>query len=135
MDTPDILKSLAIDYVCDWVIDDLPAWITTKNGPLIAMPYNLDVNDSVIYAVEKYATPEMYQRFTNTVAALEQELATNPRVFALALHPHLIGVPHRIGYREKMVDDLLTRDDTVIMTGSRIADWFIAAREPPTVAD
>ena len=99
------------------------------------MPYNLEVNDSVIYAVEKHATSEMYQRFTNTIAALEKELATNPRVFALGLHPHLIGVPHRIGYLEKMVDDLLRRDDTVFMTGSQITDWFIAAGESPTTAD
>ncbi len=135
LDTPDILKSSGIEYVCDWVVDDLPAWMTTKNGPLIAMPYNLEINDSVIYAVEKHVTSEIYQRFTNTIAALEKELATNPRVFALGLHPHLIGVPHRIGYLEKMVDDLLRRDDTVFMTGSQIADWFIAAGEPPTAAD
>ena len=77
----------------------------------------------------------MYRRFTNTVAALERELATNPRVFSLGLHPHLIGVPHRIGYLEKMVDDLLARDDTVFMTGSQIADWFIASGEAPTAAD
>ena len=77
----------------------------------------------------------MYQRITNTVAALEKELAANPRVFALGLHPHLIRVPHRIGYLKKMVDDLLTRDDTIFMTGSQIAVWFIAAGEPPTAAD
>jgi hypothetical protein len=46
---------------------------------------------------------------------------------ALGLHPHLIGVPHRIGYLERMIDDLLGRDDTIFMTGSQIADWFVAA--------
>ena len=35
-DTPDILKHLGIDYVCDWVVDDLPTWMTTKHGRLMA---------------------------------------------------------------------------------------------------
>jgi hypothetical protein len=91
------------------------------------MPYNLEVNDSIIYAIEKHASPEIYRRMTDTVAAFEREFDRNPRVMALGLHPHLIGVPHRIGYLERMIDDLLGRDDTIFMTGSQIADWFIAA--------
>ncbi|HUT49198.1 MAG TPA: polysaccharide deacetylase family protein [Methyloceanibacter sp.] len=127
VDTPDLLQALGVEYICDWVVDDLPLWITAKDGPLIAMPYNLEVNDSIIYAIEKHASPEMYRRMTDTVAAFESELAHNPRVMALGLHPHLIGVPHRIGYLESMLDDLLARDDTIFMTGSQIADWFVAA--------
>lgn len=126
LDTPDILKAAGVDYVCDWVVDDLPTWMTTAHGPLIAMPYNLEINDSIIYAIEKHASPEMYRRMTDTVAAFAQELESNARVLPIGLHPHLIGVPHRIGYLERMLDDLLARDDTVFMTGSQIADWFVA---------
>jgi len=127
VDTPDILKAAGIDYVCDWVLDDLPCWMTTKHGPLLAMPYNLEVNDSIIYAVEKHSSPEMYQRLHDTVAAFDAEVKTEPRVLAIGLHPHLIGVPHRIGYLEKMLDELMARDDTIFMTGGQIADWFVAA--------
>lgn len=126
-DTPDILKALKVEYICDWVLDDLPVWMTTKHGPLIAMPYNLEINDSIIYAIEKHSSPEMYRRLHDTLAAFDGELAREPRVLALGLHPHLIGVPHRIGYLAKMLDELMARDDAVFMTGAQIADWFIAA--------
>ena len=32
-----------------------------------------------------------------------------------------------VGYLERMVDDVLGRDDTIFMTGSQIAEWFVAA--------
>jgi allantoinase len=124
-DTPDILKHLGIDYVCDWVVDDLPTWMTTKHGRLMAMPYNLEINDSIVYAIEKHASPELYRRLTDTVAAFDKEDDGGARVLPIGLHPHLMGVPHRIGYLQRMLDDLMARDDTLFMSGSEIADWFI----------
>ena len=38
-----------------------------------------------------------------------------------------VGVPHRIGYLAKMLDELMARDDVVFLTGEQITDWFIAA--------
>ena len=56
---------------------------------------------------------------------LGPELERGARVFTLGLHPHLIAVAHRIGYLERILDLLQQRDDTVFMTGSQIADWFV----------
>ncbi len=126
-DTPDILKEAGIDFIFDWVLDDLPCWMTTKHGPMIAMPYTLELNDSPIYAVEKHASPEIHRRLVDTLECFEAELPTQPRVLTLGLHPHLIAVPHRIVYLQRMLDILQARDDTVFLTGSAIADWFAAA--------
>jgi peptidoglycan/xylan/chitin deacetylase (PgdA/CDA1 family) len=126
-ETPDILKASGIDYVCDWVLDDIPVWMKTVHGPLIAMPYSLEINDSIIYAVEKHSSPEIWQRSRDAIVALEPELARGARVFTIGLHPHLIAVPHRIGYLARILDLLQARDDAVFMTGSGIADWFMAS--------
>lgn len=132
-ETPDLLKKVGFDYVCDWVLDDLPCWISTNHGSLIVMPYSLEINDSVIYAVEKHSSPEMYQRVADALETFGEELKSQPRVLTLALHPHLIGVPHRIGYLARILEVLQKRSDTIFMTGSQIADWFIAADADPTV--
>jgi allantoinase len=130
-DTPDILKSLGVEYVFDWVLDDLPCWMRTKHGPLLSLPYTLELNDSVIYAVEKHASPEMHRRLVDTLDLFEVEARTQPRVLTLALHPHLIAVPHRFAYLERMLDLLQDRSDTVFMTGRGIADWYVGECPAP----
>ena len=127
-DTPDLLREAGIEYVCQWVVDDLPNWLETKHGNLVAMPYGLDVNDSVIFAIEKHSSPEMKLRIEQTVRTFEREIREQgrPRILTIALHPHLSGVPHRIGYLRDAVDALMARSDTIFLGGSQILDWFLA---------
>jgi allantoinase len=131
VDTPDILKRMGVDYVCDWVVDDRPAWMTTSEGPLIAMPYNLEINDSIVYAIERHATGEMARRLEFTLRRFETECRDSAVVLAIGLHPHLISVPHRIHELERMLDLLTASSDAGFFTGSQLADWYAAA-EPAT---
>lgn len=126
-DTPDLLKAAGIDYLCDWYLDDLPCWMRTRHGPMLAMPYTVELNDVPIYGVQSQSSDEMLRRLEATLTVFDQELKRQPRVLTIALHPHLMGVPHRALYLARMLDLLLARDDTVFVTGSEIADWFIEA--------
>ena len=127
LETPDLLRKSGVGYVCDWCVDDLPSWIATPYGPLLAMPYNLEINDSIIYAVEKHATGEMAKRLAHTLRLFEEECEENPRVLAIGLHPHLISVPHRFHELVQMVEMLQASSEVVFVTGSEICDWYIAA--------
>jgi allantoinase len=126
-DTPDILKEEGLDFLHDWVIDDLPCWLTTKHGPMVALPYSWELNDVPIWVVQGQSSDELNKRLDATLAVLERETAKQPRVLTLGLHPHLVGVPHRAYYLEKAIDQLMARRDTVFMTSSGIADWFVKA--------
>jgi peptidoglycan/xylan/chitin deacetylase (PgdA/CDA1 family) len=125
--TPDLLKQAGVRFLYDWVLDDLPCWMDTRFGRLLSLPYSLEINDSIIYAVEKHASDEMYNRLVQTMACFEAEMKEQPRLITLGLHPHLIGVPHRFAYFEKMLDLLIAHPQAVFVTGSQIADWFEAA--------
>jgi hypothetical protein len=125
--TPDILKAAGLDFTHDWVLDDLPCWITTKHGPLLSLPYTWELNDVPIWVVQSQSSDEMLRRLEVTLAVLEREIETQPRIVTFGLHPHIIGVPHRAYYMEKALDLLQARSDTVFLTSSQIADWFIAA--------
>lgn len=124
--SPEILKQVGIEYVLDWVIDDVPNWMSTENGPLMAMPYNVELNDSIIYAIEKHATGQFLDRTQRTLARFEREVRTGarPRVLAIGLHPHLMGVPHRIDEFEAMLDLLTGSAHTQFMYPADIARWY-----------
>jgi allantoinase len=129
-DTPELLKEAGIDYVCDWVLDDLPCWMTTARGPLIAMPYALETNDAVMYAIEKQGADEIVRRVTDTLETFAPELSRNPRILTLALHPYAIAVPHRLPHLLRAIEILKARPDTQFMNGSAIADWYAAVEKP-----
>jgi allantoinase len=130
-DTPDHLRRAGVDHIFDWVLDDLPDWMRTDAGPLLAMPYSLELNDSVIHAVEHYPSDETHRRVIATLEVLERELAEQPRMLTLPLHPHLMGVPHRVRHLARTLDLLAARDDTVFVTGTVVADWYRRVAPPP----
>jgi allantoinase len=127
-ETPDHLKANGVRYVSDWVLDDVPCWMTTRHGPLIAMPYSLEINDSPLHAIQAQPSDEMLTRTRRSVEVLarEAEATGGAKVLTVALHPHLMGVPHRIDTVSAVVDLLAARDDTVFLTGAQIADWYEA---------
>lgn len=129
--TPDLLKKQGVDYVCDWVVDDLPSWMRTTHGPLVAMPYNLEINDSIIYAIERHATGEMAKRLRHTLALFEREAAQDARILSIGLHPHLISVPHRMHELVDMIDALQESPDVAFTTGTALCDWFTSACPAP----
>lgn len=131
-DTPEYLKKEGIEYVFDWVVDDIPHWMHTIHGPILAMPYNLEINDSIIFAVEKHSSNEMYQRLSNTLDLFLRESKFHPRVLAIGLHPHLIGVPHRFASFERMLDLLLNTPEVCFLTGEEIAHWYVSQVPSPT---
>src|SRR5581483_5099526 len=43
--TPELLVAAGLEYTVDWVLDDQPVVIKTKEGPLYSVPYSVEVND------------------------------------------------------------------------------------------
>jgi allantoinase len=126
-ETPDLLKELGFDYLCEWSIDDAPSWMQTKHGRIVSVPYSFESNDSVIYAVEKHSSDEMVRRLEATLQCFLRELEQGPRILTIPLHPHLTGVPHRIALMEQFIARLRQRQDAVFMNCGEIADWFVEA--------
>jgi peptidoglycan/xylan/chitin deacetylase (PgdA/CDA1 family) len=126
LNTPDILKRKGFEYIHDWMVDDTPCWMRTRHGPLLALPYALDLNDVMVFALERHSADEYYRRFKDVADYFASEPDHPPRVLTMGLHPHIIGVPYRLAMFERTIDMLMARDDTVFVTGGQIADWYRA---------
>ena len=123
--TPEILKENGIEFLHDWLIDELPCWMRTKLGPIVAMPYTFELNDVPIWTVQNNSCDEMEKRVNATLKLFEEEKLHNTKIITLALHPHIVGVPQNFYYLKKIIKDLKKRDDVVFMTSSQIGDWFV----------
>lgn len=60
-----------------------------------------------------------------------REGVAHGRVMCIALHPYMMGQPHRIGHLDRALGHILAHDGVWVATGSEIADWYRAhALEP-----
>lgn len=134
-ETLDLLREAGVECVADWVIDDLPEIVATPYGDIVAIPYTVETNDIAVYALQNHASDAFLMRGRDQFDRLYAEGAENARVMAISIHPYITGVPHRIGYLEKLLDYIGGHDDVVWMTASEIGDWFRAAMPTPTQGD
>jgi allantoinase len=130
--TLDLLAAAGLEYCCDWgPADDLPFDLNVASGRMIAIPYPVETNDIVVFAVERHPAEELYTRCAAALETLHAESATSPKILALALHPYLTGTPHRIGALDRLLALARERYGACGMTASEILDWYVAQTPPP----
>ena len=123
-ETLDLLAAEGIAYVSDWVNDDQPYEIRTAAGPLVSVPYSLELNDIPMMVIQHHESGAWVERCRDQFDRLYAEGARNPRVMALAVHPYNSGVPHRIRYFEAVYDYMRTKKGVWFTTGEEIYEWY-----------
>ena len=123
-DTIDHLAEAGIEYVADWVLDDQPCLIQTATRPVVSVPYTVEMNDIAMMALQHHPSEEWLRRGIDHFDRLYQEGEKSARVMAISLHPYISGVPHRIGYVEKLYEYILQRPGVMLWTGEQILDWY-----------
>ena len=123
-DTIDWLSEAGIEYVADWVLDDQPCMIGAKPKPVVSVPYTVEMNDIAMMMLQHHPSEEWLRRGVDHFDRLYQDGESSARVMAISLHPYISGVPHRIGYVERLFDYIRQRPGVQIWTGEQILDWF-----------
>ncbi|MBI4184553.1 MAG: polysaccharide deacetylase family protein [Proteobacteria bacterium] len=123
--TPDLLAEFGILYHCDWAHDDQPVPIKVKSGRLISVPYTFEINDG--HVLRTYCEGEYFSRIIKAqFDTLYREGAESGRVMCIALHPFLIGQPHRIQHLDDALRHILSHEGVWLTTADEIAEYYLA---------
>ena len=128
-ETPDYLAAAGVKYIGDWVYDEEPTVIQTTSGPLVTLPYTVELNDIPMMIVQHHESEYWKRRCCDQFDRLWQEGAERPRIMAMAIHPYVSGQPHRIRYLEEIYDHINSHPGVVHMNGAEIYHWYNAQKK------
>ena len=124
--TPDLMAEVGLIYHTDWMHDDQPVPIKVKSGRLVSVPYSIELNDSTLLRDNHHEGDYFARICKDQFDRLYQEGAESGRVMCIALHPFLIGQPHRIKYLEEILGYIMGHDAVWQTTADEIADYYMA---------
>ncbi len=106
--TLDLLAAEGIDYVCDWVNDDMPYTMKTGGRTLYPMPHSADVDDAAILVGMHHDEDEFRDQLIDHFDVLYEESKTQGRgIMAISLHSWATGQPYRIGTLETVLSYIM----------------------------
>jgi peptidoglycan/xylan/chitin deacetylase (PgdA/CDA1 family) len=126
-DTLDLLAEEGCEYVADWVNDDQPYMMDLDGGRrLVSVPYSYEINDKPAFERAHRTADEFKDMICRQFDVLYREGAQSGRVMAIALHPYLTGMPHRIDALDAALAYLCNHERVWRATGSEIARHYRA---------
>jgi peptidoglycan/xylan/chitin deacetylase (PgdA/CDA1 family) len=126
-DTLDLLAAEGCDYVCDWTNDDQPYIMTLEGGKtLVSVPYSNEINDKPAFERFNRTADQFRDMICRQFDVLYREGAQSGRVMAIAIHPYLTGVPHRIDAFAQALAYISQHERVWKATGMEIATHYRA---------
>ena len=125
--TPDLMAEAGLIYHADWFHDDQPVPLATRSGQrLVSVPYSMELNDVPVFTQHR-DTDEFVAMARAQLDVLRREAddSAGGRVMCVALHPYLMGMPHRVDGLAAMLDYLMSHDDVWQTTASQIAQHYL----------
>jgi peptidoglycan/xylan/chitin deacetylase (PgdA/CDA1 family) len=127
--TPDLLKEAGYAYVMDWPADDQPFWMRTRSGPLLSVPYPIEINDSPTMLSRMQPATDFSRMILDQFEMMTAQSHRQPLVFGISLHTFVVGQPFRLAELRRTL--LRLRDDPAfkdvwITTPGAIAEYAAA---------
>ncbi|MFW2404388.1 MAG: polysaccharide deacetylase family protein [Gammaproteobacteria bacterium] len=126
--TPELLVANGIEYMCDWINDDMPFQFRTQAGEITAMPLSTELEDRFILLNNLHSESEYADQISDAFDYLYAESnEQGGRILALNIHPWMLGQPHRIGKLEQVLEYITKHDGVWSASAADIrAAWVVA---------
>lgn len=128
--TADLLREAGYTYTLDWPADDQPFWMKTTGGPLLSVPYSIELNDSPALVFRHHSAREFEAMMIDQFDEMLHQSQRRPLVYTAVLHPFVIGQPFRLrALRRALAHILARRDDIWLTTPGAIAKHVMSLPE------
>jgi allantoinase len=81
--------------------------------------------------LQHHKASEYRDRAIDQFEQLHADAKDSARVMALAVHPYIMGAPHRLRYFREALAHIAAKPGVVFQTGEEICDWYCAATGAP----
>ncbi|MBX9699275.1 MAG: polysaccharide deacetylase family protein [Acetobacteraceae bacterium] len=134
--TPDLLAEAGYAYTLNWCMDDQPVWMRTRGGGrLLAIPYPQEVNDIPAIVARKDGAEAFAAMIVADLEERLEQVARDgiPQVMGIALHPYIVGQPHRLRALRGALAAVAARRDSGVWIATAGAIFDHAAALAPGV--
>jgi peptidoglycan/xylan/chitin deacetylase (PgdA/CDA1 family) len=124
--TPEVLAEAGLKFLCDYMNDDQPYLIHTAHGPLVNVPYSVEINDFTFFHRRAMSSEDALLMLKSQFNELYAESAKTGKMMNMGLHPHVSGHPHRMQFFRDFLSYVKQFDDVWWTTREEVADWYLA---------
>ncbi len=117
--TLELLVDSGYRYLLDLRFDDRPAWVNTDRGPLLALPYALELNDSSSIIGRGVSASEFADMIIDEFEELLLAAADQPLVMSIVVHSFISGAPFRLRQLTRALEHIVRRRNEVWLTQPR----------------
>jgi peptidoglycan/xylan/chitin deacetylase (PgdA/CDA1 family) len=124
--TPEVLAEAGLKFLCDYMNDDQPYLIHTAHGPLVNVPYSVEINDFTFFHRRAMSSEDALLMLKSQFNELYAEGAKTGKMMNIGLHPHVSGHPHRMQFFRDFLSYVKQFGDVWFAKREEVADWYLA---------
>ena len=126
--TPYLLAEAGYAYVLYWAMDDQPVRLRTRDGgSILSVPYPQELNDIPAIVARQMTGVDFADMIVEAFEEMLEQSEAQPLVMGIALHPYIVGQPHRLRPLRRALRHIAERREKIwITTSGAIADAALA---------
>ena len=126
LETPELLAAAGIKYIGDWVYDDEPTTIRTAKGPLVTLPYSVELNDIPMMIVQHHESDYLLEARDRPVRpALRRGRASARRSWRSRSTPTSAASRTASNTSKRSTTTSRRFDGVLHWNGVEILDWYL----------
>jgi len=124
--TTDLLAQAGYDYTLDWgILDEQPFWVKSVAGPLLSMPYPIELNDQPAIVYRQNTAIEYADMIIDNFDEMLARSESAPLVMTISLHSFIVGQPFRVKQLRRAFKHILEhRDDIWLALPRDVAAYY-----------